>query len=168
MSTGRVLIVSDTHGYAEGFKTVFARESAEGLDMVLHAGDLDGGEVKLRNLVGLTPMLMVRGNNDYGTTLPAEQIFRLGGRMVLLTHGHRDHVNMGTEFIAQKALERGADVVIFGHTHEPLIEERGGVLLLNPGSVTYPRQMEPRASYILLHIKGDGAWEPEIRYVKES
>ena len=65
---------------------------------------------------------MVAGNNDFFTRLKKEEEFYIGNFKVWLTHGHNYYVSMGTEFIREEARSRGADIVMFGHTHRPCLE----------------------------------------------
>ena len=77
---------------------------------------------------------------------------KLGKYRVLVTHGHPYYVNMGHERLAREAANRGVEIAVYGHTHRPVIEKMQGVLLLNPGSLSYPRQQGRKASYIIMEM----------------
>ncbi|MDY4541285.1 MAG: YfcE family phosphodiesterase, partial [Candidatus Ventricola sp.] len=90
----------------------------------------------------------VRGNNDYYSTctLPWDLLIELGGVRIYMTHGHRLVSLMN---LAYKAQECGAQVALFGHTHQALCETVQGVLLLNPGSAgNFCRGGRARASVL--------------------
>ena len=74
----------------------------------------------------------------------------------MITHGHYYYVSMGVEVLVGEARARGADIVMFGHTHKPFLEEREGVIVLNPGSLSYPRQQGHRGSYMIMEINEHG------------
>ena len=70
---------------------------------------------------------------------------------MLITHGHYYYVNTGIEDIEREAEGRGCDIVMFGHTHRPIIDYHKDVIALNPGDLSYPRQ-EGKDHLILLWI----------------
>ena len=75
-------------------------------------------------------------------------------------HGHTYYVSLGPDTIREEALSRNADIVMFGHTHKPMISTEGGIVTLNPGSLSYPRQEGKKPSYIIMEIddKGDATY----------
>lgn len=152
----RILIVSDTHG-RDGNLT-WALEKTGPVDMLVHCGDVEGSEDFIRQIAGC-PVHMVTGNNDFFSTLPREEEFQIGSYKVWLTHGHNYYVSMGSERIKEEAAARGMDIVMYGHTHKPVIDqakETGGVTAINPGSISYPRQDGRRPSYILMELDRSG------------
>ena len=66
--------------------------------------------------------------------------------------------------LKEEARAKGANVVMFGHTHRPLIED-GSVMCMNPGSLSYPRQANHKPSYIVLDIDENDRWNMEIKYL---
>ena len=72
---------------------------------------------------------------------------------------------MSNEFIKQEAKARGFDMVFYGHTHRPVIDETEGILVVNPGSLTYPRQEGRRPSYVLMEVAENGKVTSEICYI---
>ena len=95
-----------------------------------------------------------------------EKEFNIGRYRVWLTHGHHYYVSMGTEMIKQEAAAKGVDIVFFGHTHRPVIEYGAGVVAVNPGSISYPRQDGRKPSYVLMDIDREGEVHFTIRYVE--
>ncbi len=149
----RILIVSDTHGRDKGLEQVL--ETCGKIDGLIHAGDVQHSADYIRALANC-PVYMVAGNNDYFTDLPEEVDFMLGNYHCWLTHGHNYCVNAGYERIRREARGRGMDIVIFGHTHRPLIEEENQLIVLNPGSISYPRQEGKQGTYIIMEIDSRG------------
>lgn len=158
----KVLIVSDTHRHNENF--VKAVERTAPIDLVVHCGDIEGSELFISQAAGC-PVQMVAGNNDFFSELQGELTFKIGALQVWVTHGHHYYVSMGTEFIIEEARARGVDVVMYGHTHRPSIEYRAGIVVLNPGSLSYPRQDGRRPSYIVMETDRFGEWHFDIRYL---
>ena len=132
-------------------------------DMLIHCGDAEGSEDFIRSIAGC-PVHMVAGNNDFFSDLKKEEEFYIGDYKVWLTHGHNYYVSMGTEFIREEAKSRGVDIVMFGHTHRPYLEQ-GKVTVLNPGSLSYPRQEGRRPSYILMELDAKGQTHYHINYI---
>ena len=149
----RILIVSYTHGHHRNFDR--AVKKAGKFDMLIHLGDLEGGEAYVEAALDC-PVHMVAGNNDFFSDLKREEEFEIGGYRVMITHGHYYYVSMGVEVLVGEARARGADIVMFGHTHKPFLEERQGVIVLNPGSLSYPRQQGHRGSYMIMEINEHG------------
>lgn len=149
----KVLIVSDTHGHMTNLRECVRRVSP--IDMLIHCGDVEGQEEEIRSLASCETHI-VSGNNDYFSRLPREDEFLIGAHKVFLTHGHNYGVSMGVDRIVDEAGARGADIVMFGHTHRPLDEKVDGVRVLNPGSLSYPRQEGRRPSYMLLEFDRNG------------
>lgn len=133
----RVGVLSDTHDNLPMIDKALEAFRRSGVDAVVHLGDFCAPFALRRLLGGLeVPLYAVFGNNDGDRVLLkgilGERIFsppvllELGGRRVLLAH------ELGEE-LGRALLEGGVDAVFFGHTHEPLLERRGGGILLNPG-----------------------------------
>lgn len=161
----KILIVSDTHRRDGGLTQ--ALDKVGKIDMLIHCGDVEGSEAFIRQIAGC-PVHMVTGNNDFFSDLPREEEFMIGRYKVWLTHGHNYYVSMETEFIKEEAKARGAQIVMFGHTHKPLID-RGkmplDVMAVNPGSLSYPRQEGRRPSFILMEIDREGIAHFHLNYL---
>lgn len=157
----KVLIVSDSHGRDTYLEQVIERE--EPIDMLLHLGDLEGSE---DYICSIAPCLveMVSGNNDYFTQIDREKIIKVGNYKVFMTHGHRFGVNFGMEEIIQAGRERGVDIVMFGHTHKPYLKILPDITVLNPGSISQPRQEGRNPSYMIMEIEENGRIYYDIRY----
>ena len=149
----KVLIVSDTHRKNENDFKALERVKP---DLVIHCGDAEGGEYVLSNAAAC-PVQIVLGNNDFFSYLPRELELELGSFKVWVTHGHNYYVSMGSEVIKREARARGFDIVMYGHTHKPVVDRRDGVIAVNPGSLSYPRQEGRRPSYIVMEVEGEQA-----------
>lgn len=158
----KILIVSDTHGKHRSLDRAL-KETGE-FDMFIHLGDVEGGEEYIRAAVDCEKH-MVRGNNDFFSDLPSEEEFYIGGCKVFITHGHQYYVSLDTECILEEGKAREAQIVMFGHTHRPFLEERDGVTLLNPGSLSYPRQEGRKGSYLIMETAEDGSIRYEEHYL---
>ena len=107
---------------------------------------------------------MVKGNNDFFSDCPSEQIFNIGDKKVLITHGHCYYVYRGTDELKRAARQNGVDIVMFGHTHIPHFEDEDGIVILNPGSVTYPRQAGRQPAYMIIKYE-DGKMDFQQKFL---
>jgi uncharacterized protein len=120
----RVGLISDTHGLLRPE----ARAFLLGCDYIVHGGDI-GEPTILDELAVIAPLIAVRGNNDtepWAARLPVTEMIRVGNVFVYVIHN-----------LAELDIDPGAAgvrVVVSGHSHKPMIEERDGILYVNPGS----------------------------------
>ena len=91
--------------------------------------------------------------------------FNIGKYKVWVTHGHNYYVYSGTRSIKEAARKRGVDIVCFGHTHAPVLEHEEDLIVINPGSISYPRQMDHKPSYILMDVDKEGEAHFSIAYM---
>lgn len=158
----RILIVSDTHGSLRNFDIVIEREKE--IDMLLHLGDVEGDNDYMEAVMNC-PVHIVGGNNDYFSGLPGEIELRIGKYKVFMTHGHGYYVSMDTRRLKQAARARGADIAMYGHTHRPDIDLEDGVKVINPGSLSYPRQSGRQATYVIMEVNTEGEVEFTLKHV---
>lgn len=146
----KVGVISDTHGLLRPE----ALAALEGCALIVHAGDIGKPQV-LEALAALAPLRVVRGNNDvalpWAAHLPDVERFEVQGWRVLLVHDLAD---------VPAHLDQGVRLVITGHSHKPLIEQREGCLYLNPGSAG-PRRFNLPVTLALVEVGAD-ALVPEI------
>ena len=81
----------------------------------------------------------VRGNGDFGKSIPESAVLDLSDHRFFLCHGHRYSLYNGFDTLIAIAQNNGADAALFGHTHVPYCKTQNGILLLNPGSISRPR-----------------------------
>lgn len=158
----RILIVSDTHRQHRNLD--IALRQAGKIDLLLHMGDVEGGEDYIE-AVAECPVRIVAGNNDFFSRLEREEEFVLEGLRIFMTHGHYYYVSVGSERLKEEGLARGADIVMFGHTHKPMLDIGEDITVLNPGSLSYPRQEGRRGSYIIMEIDDNGKAEYSLNYI---
>ena len=89
----------------------------------------------------------------------------MGGYHMFISHGHYYYVSMGEERLKEEARARGADIVMYGHTHKPTLTREEDLITLNPGSIAYPRQEGRRPSYMVMEIGGGDRIEFSLRYL---
>lgn len=158
----KILIVSDTHGKHHNLDR--ALEAAGKIDMFIHLGDVEGGEEYIDAVVDCEKHI-VAGNNDFFSYLQREEEFYIGAKKVFITHGHNYYVSMTKEQIREEGKARHADIVMFGHTHQPYLNEKDGITVLNPGSLSYPRQAGRQPSYMIMEMDAEGAINVEVYYL---
>lgn len=158
----KILIVSDTHRNEDNLISVLERE--ENLDLLIHCGDVEGAEYEIEHYAGCKTVF-VAGNNDFFSGLPREVVLELEGYKVWVTHGHNYYVNANPEYIRKEARARGMDMVFYGHTHRPVIDKTEDLLVVNPGSLTYPRQDGRQATCAILEIEKKEVKKVEILYL---
>lgn len=158
----RVLIVSDTHGAHRNLNR--ALEEAGAIDMFIHLGDVEGGEDYINGLVTCEKHI-VRGNNDFFSELPKEEEFRIGPKKVFITHGHNYYVSLDPQQVKDEGRARNVDIVMFGHTHRPYLDRDQDITVLNPGSLSYPRQEGRKGSYMIMELHEDGQLDYSEHYL---
>lgn len=154
-------MVSDTHGRHGKFE--IAMENVGEIDALFHLGDIQGEEEYFERVCHC-PVFMVAGNNDFWSDQPFSREVDLAGKKIFMTHGHGQQVHAGVEKLAVEGKKKNADIVMFGHTHMPFAEQLEGMWILNPGSLTYPRQSNHKASYMILEIV-EGEIKVEVKYI---
>jgi len=136
-------VISDTHGLLRPE----AISALTGADLILHAGDIGASDV-LERLRSLAPVVAVRGNTDEGDwaeAIPETQVTHVGSVQIYMLHD--------LHAIGVSPAAAGFHVVVSGHSHQPLIETRGGVLFVNPGSAG-PRRFRLPVTVARLVIEG--------------
>ncbi|MBO4384471.1 MAG: YfcE family phosphodiesterase [Clostridia bacterium] len=160
----RIGVISDTHG---SYAAIAACVKAAGaVDGWFHLGDYASDAKRLAQMTGL-PVFSVLGNCD--GFLPAacvedsfdskqklissERVVAVERARIFLCHGHHYDVDMGSWTLSYRAEELSAAAALYGHTHRPSLSAYGSVLLLNPGSPTFPRGMT-KPGFAVLEVDG--------------
>lgn len=163
----RILIMSDSHGRNENVELAIAqvREEIGEFQMLIHLGDV--GDVReIESLAGV-PCYIVRGNTDYDAKLLNANVIEAGGHRIFATHGHLYQVDMRLDLLRFAALENDCDIAMYGHTHVPYLEEDpDDITILNPGSISKPRQAGHRYTYMVMEIDDEDEVTYELRYVE--
>jgi len=146
-------LISDTHGLLRPR----VHEALKGVGLILHAGDVGGSDI-LDELRLIAPVRAVYGNTDPAgdPELTAEITMSVEGISVHVSHGHE----CGSPTPERLADRYDADVVVYGHTHRPLVTTLGGRLFVNPGAAG-PKRFNLAPSVARLTISGGNA-EVEI------
>jgi putative phosphoesterase len=145
VKTLRIGVISDTHGLLRPQAMAFLR----GCDHILHGGDIGGAQV-LEQLAALAPVSAVRGNNDtqaWAASLPDTLRLELAGVRFYVIHDLRE--------LRIDPTAADVQVIVSGHSHQPSLRERAGVIYLNPGSAG-PRRFRLPVGVAEIRIDGAG------------
>ena len=133
----KIIVVSDSHGRMQPLERIIREMYA---DLYIHLGD---GERELNEICVANPdkqIYHVRGNCDLASISPLELLISPDDKNVILAvHGHNHGVKHSLEPLKQQARQQGANILLFGHTHARYSEYDNGLYILNPGSVSKPR-----------------------------
>lgn len=130
----RILVVSDTHGSDSDLRrAILAQPKAE---IVIHLGDGEAEWERAKRNFPEKMFLGVRGNCDWGSSLPPTGEYTAQGVKIFYTHGYLYGVKSGPYTIVCAARERGARVLLYGHTHQAFTDYEDGLYLMNPGSLS--------------------------------
>lgn len=142
----KIGLISDTHGKLRSQ----VLELFDGVDLILHAGDIGDASI-ITELETLAPVHAVHGNTDdsrlstrYGETVDITVV----GVRVVVTHGHR--IGSPTPPLLRRMFP-AADVIVYGHTHVPLVDRDAGTLVINPGAAG-PARFKLKPSVALLDL----------------
>lgn len=147
----RIGIVSDTHQMTRNIDKII--ENLKTCDLIIHAGDnfIDSKYIYSMTDVGI---MAVKGNCDF-CEAEDEILFEIEGKNIFLCHGDKYDVKYDIISLKQKAKEVKADIVIFGHTHVPFHKEIDGIVFLNPGSLSFPREVSYKSFAIMNILEND-------------
>ncbi len=152
----RIAVFSDSHGRMHN--CVRAMDTAGPIDHIIHLGDTSRDAEDLGIVYPNTPISYVCGNCDFCAGGAYEKVVEIGGKRFFLCHGHTRSVKSGLSELAAAA--KGADLVLFGHTHEVFDGIVQDMHLFNPGSISLPASGAP--SFGIIEISG-GVLSTEIR-----
>ena len=146
----KAAVFSDSHGETSLMMEAVRRTRP---DVIIHLGDHDRDAVELRHAFPDIPLCSVCGNCDLMPLAPARDTVQLGPVKAFITHGHLYSVKFGrVDSLVYAAMEAGANIALFGHTHEPMNEQIGGVHIINPGTAGKGRQL----TWALLEVFDNG------------
>ena len=150
----KYLVLSDSHGNVDHMARAVELVKPDG---IIHLGDCWRDAEELRQLFPRLPLEQVPGNCDLGRFEAPERVLILDDHRVLIAHGHTLGVKTGLLRAQYRALEQNADILLFGHTHVPLVDASARPMLLNPGAAGDPR----RPTYGVLERR-DGKIYPSV------
>lgn len=156
----RILVVSDTHGGKRQMEKIIPIIKDE-VDLIIHAGDNFKDSIYLKD-VTKKPVMAVAGNCDF-ENVERNIDFECEGVNIFLTHGNSFGVKYGLKDLVREAKKRNANIAIFGHTHCKEDKIISGVQVINPGSLSLPRD-DRNGSYVMLDIE-NGSFTYEYRFI---
>ena len=145
MDSKKLLVVSDSHGNTKALKTIFnwAKEKTPPNDTICATVFLGDGLKDLQTASAETGFYcnwaQIRGNNDFDIQEADTAVFDFVNYRFFICHGHRYNIYGGYQALVSAARYNGANVVLFGHLHVPIKKTLNNTLLINPGSVSFPR-----------------------------
>lgn len=129
----RILVISDSHG--DSYKLRRVIEKHPEAKYVFHLGD---GASDIKSVMDDFPdrtFVCVKGNCDSYCDFPESEVITLSGKRIYITHGYLERVKYGIDLLAATAIENGADIALYGHTHIQNTEYFSGLHIFNPGSL---------------------------------
>lgn len=153
----KILVVSDTHRDTAVLRKIISDNPDA--DMLIHLGDGESDIEAAGKLYPELPIVYVAGNCDYGDH-EKSHIVMLPGLKIFCCHGHRYMVNLNLHFLAAEAKKNDCVLALYGHTHVRHCDTIGGVMLLNPGSPSSPR--DGKAGYAVITVSPNGGFDTDF------
>lgn len=154
----KILVISDTHKDIQKAIKIIDHLKKD-IDMVIHLGDHSKDALDLSYIYPELVFHTVSGNCDWGGSIPGQKLVKVGVHKIFMAHGHTFGVKASNVPLIREGRKKGADILLFGHTHVPLSTKHGQMLIMNPGSLTYPRGKKgPSYGIITINkeeVKGD-------------
>lgn len=156
----KITIFSDSHGDVDIMCRAVDKEMP---DMIIHLGDYVRDAQALQIEYPDIQVYNVPGNRDKASSTDVTEWMTLCGRSFMLTHGHIFKVKSGTLDLFKYGVQNGADIILFGHTHEAFIRCRNGRWMMNPGRIGRQAGIATDTSYGILNISADNIrWEFQV------
>lgn len=161
----RILVISDSHGkLGHAIKMI----DVGNFDHVIHLGDMTSDAFDLQSINEDVLIHSVRGNCDfYDYDTEEILILTINGTRIFACHGHQYGVKGSLHRIEKAARKRQADIGLFGHSHRQLVADVGELILMNPGSISLPRDSQYPGCGIL-EIEADGKLHYTLHQIKNS
>ena len=130
----KILVISDTHKNISNAVEVIEEKKP---DYVLHLGDLAEDAEELQLIYPRTEIIGVRGNCYWVSRAqaPDVRVIDIEGVRIMMCHGHTYGVKNGLCAFTEAAMEKGVEIALFGHTHIPMLDNRGDIIIINPGTI---------------------------------
>lgn len=148
----RIIVLSDTHGHFNEFNKIVNNTKDEAT-CYIHLGDGCKEVEDIRFVHPDITLYAVRGNCDNDMTLPIYTDIKIGNKIIFMTHGDIFNVKYNLNKLKSVARNVNADIALYGHSHIGYQETDEGLLILNPGSLSYPRDF--KRSYAVIDIIND-------------
>ena len=154
----RLLVISDTHKKIRGVLNLLKGDHR--FDAIIHLGDMVEDAEDLHHISGL-PVYYVAGNCDWGSHYgKSEKVIELMGKRIYICHGHLARVKESDDVLRRLIINEGYDMALYGHSHVASIRYEGEAILMNPGSISLPRDGRP--SFGVISIDEHGNIHPNI------
>lgn len=130
----RLLVISDSHGRVGKVRDIIMTHNEA--DAVIFLGD---GERDIDSVAESFPekkFFCVCGNCDLYSQNPETRLEFFAGKRVYCTHGYLEKVKYGDDLLFETGVSKGADIILYGHTHRPVTDYRNGVYIMNPGTAS--------------------------------
>ncbi|GMQ59464.1 metallophosphoesterase [Vallitalea sediminicola] len=160
----KILVTSDTHGNIRNIIKVM--KDTKDINRIIHLGDCERDVEELEVLSGV-PIDFVPGNCDFNSYAPREKILNFYGLKILITHGHYYDVKWEYDTILKVAKEKKVNMVLFGHTHVSLVKNIDDITLINPGSISLPRDGKG-CSFGILEVEENGKYHITIKKMEKK
>lgn len=149
----KYLVISDTHSKVDCTikyikNNILKKNDIEAIFFLgdyVEDGELIGKKLNLKTYI-------VAGNGDYGSGYNEDLLLEINDKKILLTHGHRYRLGYNLDTLCYKGEEVGADIILYGHTHIPIYTIENDIIILNPGSPSYPRTNNNKKTFAILDI----------------
>lgn len=155
----KILLLSDTHGDLSRPCEIYKKLTD--IDLILHCGDYKSDGIWLGDQFQV-PVTAVSGNCDASDSSETEIVETPAGK-ILLTHGHGQLIHWRLDNLLYLAEEKGCIAACFGHTHKAMCENTDGIWLINPGSLSEPRDYS-KGTYAILNCTEEGFSAEIIEY----
>lgn len=132
----RIGVISDTHGKVDRALRILPQMGD--VSLIIHLGDFLEDSIYLKRKIK-TKIIAVKGNCDRDPIEKEELVLPLGSQKLFAVHGHQYGVKTDLTRLYYRALELECNIALYGHTHIPMITKYEDVLIMNPGSVSFPR-----------------------------
>lgn len=149
----RILVISDSHGDSYAVRQAIAEQPTAKIMFFLGDGehDLDFLDSSASRLF----VHKVKGNCDFGSSLPAYVVDEVNGVRIYACHGYAEQVKYGTSALRERAADSKVSIALYGHTHVADTTYDNGIWLVNPGSIR-------QGSYAVIDITENGGIMPII------
>ncbi|SFB45215.1 metallophosphoesterase [Clostridium frigidicarnis] len=149
-----IAVVSDTHRQASSILKAVEEAKNAKVDMLIHLGD-NVADIKLIKECFNKDIVFVKGNCDFESYVKSEKVLKINGVNIFITHGHEYNVEYNLLNLKLKALELGAQVALYGHSHVAMIERDSNIIMVNPGSTSLPRGQNKSMAFIEIDEKSN-------------
>lgn len=148
----KIIAFSDSHGSFNDLQKVVLNN--KDTDLFLHLGDCVDEFEDIKSVYNNYVFENISGNCDYDDFCSTYKIISVKKKRILITHGHNLCVKYSLDNIKDIMMKQNIDIALFGHTHIPLIKDWEGKYIINPGSISFPRQADNKKTYAEIIIEG--------------